>query len=122
MNFVDLIAHGLGAMSVFSDLIFVRMLFASSALLLLIVIGVIAAIGIRLFTDLAIPGWATNMVGFLVLLGFNAVMLTVMMAFLQLNRRASLQPVPRDYAMGFVREMRVFAKKSSLTNLQQAAE
>jgi glycosyltransferase involved in cell wall biosynthesis len=122
MSFANLIVHGLGAMSVFSDIIFVRTLFVSAILLLAVMLGILSVVGIRLFTDLAIPGWTTNVFGFLVLIGFNAVILTVMMAFLQLNSRASLQAMPRDYAMGFVRESHILAAEELATGLTQRAQ
>jgi glycosyltransferase involved in cell wall biosynthesis len=106
MNFVSLIVHGFGAMSVFSDIVFTRILFATSILLVAVTLGLCSVVGIRLLTDLAIPGWTTNIFGILVLIGINAVMLTVMMAFLQFGRRSSVQQAPREFAMDFVRENR----------------
>jgi polyisoprenyl-phosphate glycosyltransferase len=107
MNFVSLIVHGLGTISVFSDIVFVRILCASSVLFGLSVLSILVVIAIRLFTALAIPGWATSASGFLILIGFQAVMLPIMMAFLLLNSRASLQPIPKDYALSFVRQSRI---------------
>lgn len=106
MNFVGLIIHGLGAMSVFSDIVFTRILFASTILLAMVALGIGAVVGIRVLTDVAIPGWATNVFGLLVLIGFNAVILTVLMAFLQLSSRSSVQPPPREFAKSFIREER----------------
>lgn len=109
MNFLNLILHGIGAMSVFSDIVFMRILLASCSVFLAVTLTILFVVWLRLFTELAIPGWTTNILGFLVLIALNSVMLTVMMAFLQLNSRASVQPAPRDYAMSFVRDIRTFA-------------
>ena len=111
LNFVELIVHGLGAMSVFSEAVFVRVLLASSVMLITSALGILLVVGIRLFTDLAIPGWTTNVFGFLVLIGIEAAMLPIMMAFMLLNGRATLQPLPKDFASGFVRESRLLATK-----------
>jgi hypothetical protein len=58
----------------------------------------IAVIAIRLFTHTAIPGWATNVLGFTLLLGFQAVMLPILVGFLLLNNRASMLSLPKDNA------------------------
>ncbi len=112
MNFAGLIAHGLGAMSVFSEVVFVRILFASGVLLALVGLGIVGVVGVKFLTSLAIPGWTTNVLGFLVLIGIQAVMMAVMMAFLLLNARSSMQTMPVDFAQGFVRESRVVAVSS----------
>ena len=61
-----------------------------------------------MFSDLAIPGWTTNVFGFLLVIGFQTIMMAVMMAFLLLNNRASVQVAPSDVAGGYVREIRTF--------------
>ena len=98
MKLVSLITHGLGAISVFSDAVFVRILLASFGVFATAIMAVIVVIGIRIFTDLAIPGWTTNVLGFAVLLSVQAVMLPVMIAFLQLSNRSSFQNIPREHA------------------------
>jgi glycosyltransferase involved in cell wall biosynthesis len=112
MNFLSLVIHGLGAMSVFSDIIFTRMLLASSISLMTVALGLCSVVGIRFFTNLAIPGWATNTFGFLVLIGINAIMLTLMMLFLQLSTRSSAHEVPREFCTSFIREVRLLAGRN----------
>jgi glycosyltransferase involved in cell wall biosynthesis len=102
MKLVSLITHGLGAISVFTDAVFVRILLASAGIFALAILAVIIVICIRLFTDLAIPGWATNVLGFAVLLSAQAVMLPIMIIFLQLSNRSSFQNIPSDHAARLV--------------------
>lgn len=64
MNWAGLVIHGMSALSVYSDVIFVRMLAAALAVAAIAVIGIVAAAVVRLSTSLAIPGWATTVVGF----------------------------------------------------------
>jgi glycosyltransferase involved in cell wall biosynthesis len=109
MNFSSLVAHGLGAMSVFSEIIFIRILFGSGLLLVMVTVGAFAVLGVRMFSDLAIPGWTTNVFGFLLVIGFQTIMTAVMMAFLVLNNRASVQVAPSNVAGGYVREIQSFA-------------
>jgi polyisoprenyl-phosphate glycosyltransferase len=68
MNFTALIRHGLCALAVHSDIIAVRFLTVAVALCLLCLGLLGACVGIRIFTDLAIPGWATYVTALLVIL------------------------------------------------------
>jgi hypothetical protein len=90
MNFVSLLIHGLSAMSVFSDQVSARLLTAavSFAVVAAGLIGVTA--GVRWFTDLAIPGWATFTVGLLLLLVVQLLSFATLFAFLIASRRSSV--------------------------------
>jgi len=68
MNFISLFIHGMSAISVFGDIVSTRIVVVASGLSALL-IGVMAAVVvIRLFTDLAVPGWATYTSGLLLIL------------------------------------------------------
>jgi hypothetical protein len=90
MNFVSLLIHGLSAMSVFSDQVSARLLTAAVgfAAVAMGLIGVTA--GVRWFTDLAIPGWATFTVGLLLLLVIQLLSFATLFAFLIASRRSSV--------------------------------
>jgi glycosyltransferase involved in cell wall biosynthesis len=98
MSLVSLITHGLGAIAVFSEAVFVRILLLSCALLCLSLTAGAVVVAIRLLSSIAIPGWTTNVLGFAVLLSFQAVMLPILVGFLLLNNRASIQSLPKDTA------------------------
>jgi glycosyltransferase involved in cell wall biosynthesis len=102
MNFVSLITHGLGAIAVFGEAVFVRILLFSCALLGVSIAVSAAVVAIRLFGSIAIPGWATNVLGFALLLSFQAVMLPILVGFLLLNNRASMLSLPKDNALRLV--------------------
>jgi polyisoprenyl-phosphate glycosyltransferase len=69
MNWIGLVIHGLSAMSVYSDVIFVRLLVAAAGLAAVALLGIVVATLLRVATDLATPGWASTVVGvFLILL------------------------------------------------------
>ena len=98
MNFVALVIHGLTAISVFGEALGTRMLIVSSGMALLSLGGIVAVVGIRLFTDLAVPGWATYAVGMLVLLLMQAMMMSAMFIFAVLGSRQASTFLPvRDY-------------------------
>ena len=105
MNFASLVSHGLSAMSVFSERIGVRLLIVASGLLGLLLVALAATIAVRLFTTLAIPGWATTAGGLLVVLILQILMLAFVFGFMIQQGRSAASFIPtRDYRY-FVDEM-----------------
>jgi glycosyltransferase involved in cell wall biosynthesis len=99
MDFVRLVVHGLSAISVFGDIIGVRLLVATLVLIALTIAGLIATVFLRLATDLPIPGWATSTFGILTVILFQAVMLSIQFSFIVLGGRQGTSFLPcRDYA------------------------
>ncbi len=121
MNFVSLMAHGLGAMAVFSDTVFIRILIASLIILVVSLGAAATAVGIRLLTDLAMPGWTTNALGFTLLASMQAVLLPVMMAFLLLNNRSLIQTMPKDYTPKLIMDRRTFVSSGAVDPVQYPA-
>lgn len=68
MNFVSLVRHGISAIAVQSEVLSVRMLILACGFTILGLATLGGVIWIRLFTSLAIPGWATTVSGLIVLL------------------------------------------------------
>lgn len=98
MNFYSLVLHGLSAIAVYADVVGVRMLLASLALMALLIVGTCVATAIRFLTDLAIPGWATNAVGLMLVMLTQAVTLAVAFSFITLSNREGTSVIPiRDY-------------------------
>ena len=103
MNFVALVSHGLSALSVHAEVIGVRLLVATAILVAGISGLFTAVVAIRLFTQLAIPGWATTVGGLLFVVTMQAAVLAVFFVFLVLHGRSQPAFVPiRDYTY-FVR-------------------
>lgn len=99
MNFVSLLVHGLSAVSVFGDVLGLRLLVATCLLALVAGLGILAVVGIRLFTDFAIPGWATSAAGLLTLILLQALVMLAVFVFITLQGRSSLGFLPvRDHA------------------------
>jgi polyisoprenyl-phosphate glycosyltransferase len=98
MNLLSLVTHGMSAISVYGDVVGVRMLCLASCLFMAAIAGVVAVIWIRLFTLWAVPGWATNASGLLLL--FCATLLLVMIMLVQMTLQsrnyASFLPI-RDW-------------------------
>lgn len=104
MNFVALVAHGLGAISVFGDVVGVRLLMISLLGFLLAGLGIFAVATVRFLTNWAIPGWATVAAGTLAVIMIQFITTATSFIFVVLSNRTNLGFLPaRDYA-GFVDE------------------
>lgn len=91
MHFAQLVVHGLSAIAVFADIVGVRLLMSSFVMIGLTLSGIAAVAGIRLFTELAIPGWASATAGILTVLLVQALLLSAVFVLVILgarNRRA----------------------------------
>jgi hypothetical protein len=110
MNFVSLALHGISAISVYADIVFIRIVTIAAVTAGIVLLGLATVVYIRLATKWAIPGWASYMFGLLsIILGQSLLM--VGLALLQLVSLRSLNPfVPIADAMNFV------ANESSETN------
>jgi glycosyltransferase involved in cell wall biosynthesis len=104
MNLVSLAVHGLSAMSVYTDMIFVRTLIAAAVVAGLSVLGIIAVILIRFVTDLAVPGWATTVVGNLLIVLLQTVVIVIATSLMMLSGRSNRPIVPIIDAWSFVAE------------------
>jgi polyisoprenyl-phosphate glycosyltransferase len=99
MNFVALVTHGLSAIAVYSDVVGVRLLVASIVIVILTLAGIASAVAVRLTTDWAIPGWASSVVGILLILMFQAIMGAFVFSFVILGSRHGSSFLPRrDYS------------------------
>ncbi len=98
MNFTSLVIHGLSAISVHSEVVGVRMLCATLFLTFVSLAAVGVVVGVRLFTDLAVPGWATYVTAFLAVILLQSVTLSFFFSFIVLNGRQNATFLPeRDY-------------------------
>ncbi|MBL8799292.1 MAG: glycosyl transferase, partial [Planctomycetia bacterium] len=99
MNFVGLVIHGLSAIAAYGDVVGVRLLLASLLVIFLALAGLLAVVLVRFTTDLAIPGWATNAFGLLLIILFQAIASSVMFIFIILSNRQGANFLPvRDYS------------------------
>lgn len=102
MNLVSLVVHGLSAMSVYTDTIFVRVLIAAGVLGAVSVLGMVAVTLIRFTTDLAIPGWATAVVGDLFIILLQIAVIVVATGLTMLAGRSNRPIIPIVDAWPFV--------------------
>jgi polyisoprenyl-phosphate glycosyltransferase len=107
MNFIALVMHGLSAMAVYSDVVMVRLLLAAVAVSVLTVFGLGWVVIIKLFTTLAIPGWATSAAGILVIVLVQAIMLFTIAAFNIMSARSFSVVIPMMEAPRFILSRRI---------------
>lgn len=105
MSVTALLLHGLGSIAVFAPVVGTRMLLVFSGFTLLFVAGILCIFGIRFFTALAIPGWATYTTGILGLLIFQSLSLSLLFIFFILNSRNPSQSVPKQNYQLFIEDI-----------------
>jgi len=99
MSFVSLLVHGLSAVSVFGDVLGLRLLVATFLLGFVSAVGIAAVVAIRVFTDLAVPGWATSAAGVLLVILLQAFLMVTVFVFITLQGRSALGFLPvRDFS------------------------
>jgi polyisoprenyl-phosphate glycosyltransferase len=118
MNFVSLVRHGLSALAVHSDLVAVRLLVATGAFCAVGVALLLVCIFIRLFTSLAVPGWATYVSGFIVIILLQILSITfsfTIHAFSDLNSMSFLPVRDYTYFIGDSKNLPMIVQASSDT-------
>jgi hypothetical protein len=94
MNLVALIIHGLSAISVYVDVIFVRLLLASSALIGASILAIICFVCYKFFTNFATPGWTTTVVSAFIIIIVQAGIFMVGTTLMLLGGRSNYTIVP----------------------------
>jgi polyisoprenyl-phosphate glycosyltransferase len=94
MSLVALIAHGLSAMSVYADKIFIRVLLAAGLIAGIAGFGIAVVAAIRIATDLAVPGWATTMTADLLIILLQTLVIVIAASLTVLAGRSSRPIVP----------------------------
>ena len=90
--------HGFTAISIYTDIIAVRIVIFSLFTILIIIILVILVIFIRLYTLLAIPGWTTYLILLLIILLFQSIFISLTMLFLYITNKKMKNIIPiKDY-------------------------
>jgi polyisoprenyl-phosphate glycosyltransferase len=98
MSFVGLVIHGLSALFASYEVVSTRLLVGSALLGIAFFILIFAVVAVRLFTPLAIPGWATFTGGLLFVLVTQSIAALLIIIFSVMMSRNNLGFLPiRDY-------------------------
>ncbi len=111
MNFVNLVIHGMSALFANQEIVGTRLLILILLATTGMSLGLGAVLGVKFFTRLAIPGWATVATGLLLVLLGQALVATFMLVFSIMMNRTQLGFLPvRDYAYFIRREATLFSR------------
>jgi polyisoprenyl-phosphate glycosyltransferase len=97
MSFTGLLLHGLGAIGVFIDVIATRLLIFSIVMIAISVAAILVIIGIKFFTDAAIPGWATAAFSSMLIILLQSCLLSLFTIFLYLSSQSQRQFIPANH-------------------------
>ncbi len=99
MDFVSLVVHGLSALFANQEVVGTRLLVLNMLMTGGLFVMVCVVAGVKLFTHLAIPGWATFTIGLLLILVGQSVIASFMLVFSIMMYRSQLGFLPiRDYS------------------------
>jgi len=106
LNFTALVIHGLSAMSCYNEIIAARLLFMSLVTIAIFFSCIVGIVLVRLFTQLAVAGWATYTIGLLTIISLQVLLLSTTFMFTLLGNRKNQPFIPlRDYGH-FIAQMR----------------
>jgi glycosyltransferase involved in cell wall biosynthesis len=102
MAYSSLVAHGLSAIAVYGEIVGARLIMLLSGVVVLAVVLLAAAVFVRLLTNMAIPGWATNTAGLLIIVTMQAILSLLVLALIVLGDRSHAKIIPWRDAELFV--------------------
>lgn len=105
MNFVSLVLHGLSAVSVLMDTTAVRLALFCVTMVVVSVFGIGVVVFLRLFTEAAVPGWASYLVFSFLIVILQAFLISLLLVFIVLSYRTQPQFIPARQFGDFVEEV-----------------
>lgn len=115
MSFVSLVTHGMSAMSVYGDVVGVRLLSIVSSATVCVVGALLAIPGIRAVAAVSIPAWAMNLMMLSAVLLVNLLMLSLVFVFIILQSRAMAGFLPvRDWQYYVATSSTIYDASSSI--------
>jgi hypothetical protein len=87
MNFVSLVMHGLSSISVFNDIVFVKLTLFAIVFFFITIVAIAFILYLKFMLDRATPGWATTAIGIFLILGTQFFFLLISSTFTILGGR-----------------------------------
>jgi polyisoprenyl-phosphate glycosyltransferase len=111
MDFVSLVVHGLSALFANQEVVGTRLLVMNILVMLSLFVLIGTVVGIRFFTRLAIPGWATTATGLLLIVVAQSLVAAFILVFSIMMNRSHLGFLPiRDYSHFVRRETTLYSR------------
>lgn len=111
MDVASLVAHGLAGIATFQETVATRILIANAICLTFLLVLFVVAIGIRLWTILAIPGWAIYTVGVIVILLTQILAVSFSLVFFVISNRSRAVFVPARDCPVFMDGLETLARR-----------
>jgi len=112
-NLGNLLVHGLNGLSIFGGIIYARIFFSLLAVGITTLIGIGIVVFIRYGTDFATPGWATNLVGAMLIILGMVFLFMLMMSLQFLNMNMNVQVIPKLHFKDYIVEGSVFFRRDA---------
>jgi glycosyltransferase involved in cell wall biosynthesis len=87
MNFASLVTHGLSSVSVFNDIVFVRLTLFAGVFFVASMLAIASILFMKFVLHIASPGWATSAIGILLILCVQVFSVIIGNTFMSLGRR-----------------------------------
>jgi polyisoprenyl-phosphate glycosyltransferase len=109
MNFLSLVIHGVSALFANQEVVGTRLLIMNFAMSIALLLLICVVVGMRLFTNLAIPGWTSTVLGLLLILLGQSFAASFLLIFSIMMNRSHLGYLPiRDYSYFVSRETTLY--------------
>ncbi len=105
MRYSRLVAHGLSAVAVFSEVVGARLIILFSGVLAIWLVFLGMSLFARLFTTYVLPGWAAIATGVLILFTVQGLLSILIFALTVLGRRSQARIVPLRDAEPFIKSV-----------------
>jgi polyisoprenyl-phosphate glycosyltransferase len=110
MNFNRLLIHGLGAIGVFMEVIASRLLLFSFFLIGFSLLVILILVGIRTFTDWAIPGWTSTVISSMLIVLLQSFLLSLFTLFLYFSSESQRKFVPAHHYEDFTGPVEIISE------------
>jgi hypothetical protein len=104
MSLKGLVLHGVSAIAVYADVVFLRVLIGAGVLAGMVLLALAGVVTIRLGTNWAIPGWASYLVASLLIILLQAFLISAIALFQLLSLKSIKAFIPALDAMSYVSE------------------
>lgn len=112
MNFVSLVMHGLSAVSVFNDIVFVRLILFAGVFFGVTVLAITLILFMKFVLHIASPGWTTSAIGILLILCIQVFSVIIGNTFVTLGRRNMNTFLPIQEYKSYIMRVSITKKKN----------
>ena len=105
MNFTRLLMHGLGAIAVFTEVIASRLLVFSFLLIGFSLFVILLLLGIKTFSDLALPGWTSIVISSMLVVLLQSFLLSLFTLFLYFSSESQRKFIPAQHYRDFTGQL-----------------